>query len=81
MNPRAAADIYVYVWRNNPKRATLFGRYCKIVARLTMNSAVVEFEDGQRECISRNALRRLITAEPSQPPEGERSDECPHHFS
>jgi hypothetical protein len=50
---------YYYAWRNNAKRATLYRRHCRIVARLAFNSAVVEFENGQRECISRNALRKI----------------------
>jgi hypothetical protein len=49
--------LYHYTWRNNPKRATLYGRLCKVLARGKMNSALVEFENGQREIVSRNALR------------------------
>lgn len=49
---------YIYTWTNNDKRKELKGRLCKIIARLSMNSAYVEFENGQREVISRNALRR-----------------------
>ena len=50
---------YVYKWRNNPVRATLYGRKCQIVQRLKMNSAIVRFEDnGQEEVVSRNALRK-----------------------
>ena len=54
--------LYEYRWGNNPKRATLKGRLCKVVARLTLNSCIVEFENGQREVISRNALRRSYHA-------------------
>jgi hypothetical protein len=50
---------YIYVWGNNEKRATLRGRRCRVVVRGTLNSALVEFEGGQREVISRNALRRV----------------------
>jgi hypothetical protein len=50
---------YVYRWRNNPKRATLYGRRCTIVVRGTMNSALVRFENGQLEVVSRNALRKV----------------------
>lgn len=50
--------IYYYAWKNNEKRKTLYGRPCKIIMRLTMNSAIVEFENRQRECVSRNALRK-----------------------
>lgn len=57
---------YRYVWHNDPwhvpgvpeRRIMLHGRRCRVLARGTMNSALVEFEDGQREVISRNALRR-----------------------
>ena len=51
--------LYRYCWGNNPKRATLKGRLCKVVARLALNSCVVEFENGQREVISRNALKKV----------------------
>lgn len=49
---------YIYTWANNEKRKTLKGRLCEIKARLSMNSALVEFEDGTKEVISRNALRK-----------------------
>jgi len=51
---------YYYAWKNNSKRATLYRRRLRIVARLRFNSVVVEFENGQRECVSRNALRRQL---------------------
>lgn len=51
--------IYVYRWRNNEKRATLYQRRCIVLARsLRFNSCIVQFDDGQIECVSRNALRR-----------------------
>ena len=50
---------YTYVWGNNEKRATLKGRKCRVILRSKMNSALVEFVDnGQREVVSRSALRR-----------------------
>lgn len=50
---------YYYAWKNNEKRATLYKRACRVVARgKTMNSCLIEFENGQRECVSRNAIRR-----------------------
>lgn len=52
---------YIYCWRNNAKRATLYGRRCRVLARGAMNSRLVEFEDGQREIVSGNALRRATT--------------------
>jgi hypothetical protein len=52
---------YIYKWRNNPKRQTLYGRTCRVVARGKMNSCLIEFENGQRECVSRNAIKRIKT--------------------
>lgn len=51
---------HVYAWRNNEKRAALFGRPCRVVARGRMGSVLIEFEDGRREVVSRRALRRRI---------------------
>jgi len=50
-------SVYFYAWGNNEKRKALKGRKCKVLARLARNSALVEFTNGQREVISRNALR------------------------
>ena len=52
------AYLYIYSWRNNPKRETLYGRLCRVIFRSAKNSALVEFENGQREVISRNAIRK-----------------------
>lgn len=50
---------YRYAWINNDKREQLHGRICRVV-RGSKNSLVIEFEDtGQREVVSRNALRRV----------------------
>jgi len=54
-----ADQRYTYCWANNPKRATLKGRICRMVGRGKMNSCLVEFENGQREVISRNAIRKV----------------------
>lgn len=48
-----------YAWKNNEKRRTLFGRACRVLHRLALGSVIVEFENGQRECVSRRALRWL----------------------
>lgn len=50
---------YFYAWKNNAKRATMHQRRFRVVARGVMNSALVEFENGQREVISRNAIRKV----------------------
>lgn len=51
---------YIYGWKNNSKRKTLYSRECKVIKRLKMNSAAVIFENGQFEIISRNALRKRL---------------------
>lgn len=60
---------HYYAWKNNPdlglfpcpRRLSLYRRHCRILMRLALNSALVEFENGQREVISRHALRRLAS--------------------
>lgn len=52
--------IYIFAWGNNPKRAKLKGRACKIIAHGAMNSCEVIFTDTlQREIVSRRALRTI----------------------
>jgi len=50
---------YFYAWKGDEKRATLSRRRFRIVKRMRMNSALVEFENGDREVISRNAIRKV----------------------
>ena len=50
---------YRYHWQNNEKRAQLKGRCLRIVSRGEMNSRLVEFENGQREIVSGNAIRKI----------------------
>ena len=51
--------LYRFGWGNNAKRATMQGRICRVICRGKMNSAMIEFTDnGQREVVSRNALRK-----------------------
>ena len=47
-----------YCWKNNSKRLTLFKRTCKIIARGKKNSIQIEFENGQREVVSRYSIRK-----------------------
>lgn len=50
----------VYRWRKwNP---ALYMRRCRVLHRLTMNSALVEFEGGELHVVSRNALRRVTAS-------------------
>jgi hypothetical protein len=49
----------VYRWKNNPKRAELNGRACRVIAHgATMHSVLLEFEDGERVITSARAVRR-----------------------
>ena len=50
---------YRYAWGNNAKRKTLKNRACRIVAVGLMRSVLIEFENGQREVVSRRSLRRV----------------------
>ncbi len=50
---------YYYAWGNNSKRVTLKDRPCRVVARGKMNSVLIEFENGQREVVSRYAIRKV----------------------
>lgn len=50
---------YFFAWKNNEKRKTLYLRSCKIVAHAKNNSRLIEFENGQREIVSGNSLRKI----------------------
>lgn len=53
---------HVFAWGNNDKRATLKGRPIRIVASGAKQSCLVEFLDnGQREVVSRRALRKVLS--------------------
>jgi hypothetical protein len=50
---------YIFGWGNNPKRATMKNRKCKVLKRGGKGSVLIEFLDnGQKEIVSRRALRR-----------------------
>jgi hypothetical protein len=55
---------YVFFWGNNSKREALRGRRCRIIASGAKRSCLVEFEDGQKEIVSRRALRELAPLQP-----------------
>jgi len=50
---------HVFYWGNNAKRATLKGRRCRIVSAGALHSIMLEFQNGQREVVSRRAVRKL----------------------
>lgn len=47
----------IYTWGNNEKRITLKGRSCRILAEGKKNSIMIEFEDGQREIVSKFSIK------------------------
>lgn len=52
---------YTYRWKNNPTRASLFGRSCRLLVVGRMGSALIEMlDDGYRVVTSRRALRRAV---------------------
>ena len=53
---------YLYFYRfkpHNGKYRNLFKKRFQVIIRGSMNSALVEFEGGQREVISGNAIRKI----------------------
>ena len=53
-------DDYIWYWRARlPERKN---QRCRVVARGSMNSVLVEFEDGYRAVTSRYAVRRVKEA-------------------
>jgi hypothetical protein len=53
---------YVWLWRS--KLGDRKGQRCRVLARGSMNSALIEFEDGVgfRSMVSRNGIRRSVSA-------------------
>lgn len=54
---------YRWAWHPHPEKPWMtqldrYGQLCRVLARGTMNSALIEFEDGFRSVVSRNGLRR-----------------------
>jgi hypothetical protein len=64
--PEDAVTEYVYCWgprlKNYPgtlPQLSRKGQKCMVLARGRMNSAKVEFGDGETAIVSRNSLRRV----------------------
>lgn len=51
--------MYKYIWGNNEKRKALKGRICNVISRGKMNSVLIEFDNGQKEIVSRYSIRKL----------------------
>jgi hypothetical protein len=47
-----------HVWRLRVRLPERFGEACRVLARGTMNSCLIEFQDGTRHVASRFAVRK-----------------------
>ena len=47
-------QVYIYRWNRCGRK----GQRCNVIARGTMNSCLLEFEDGWRMVTSRNAIMK-----------------------
>jgi hypothetical protein len=58
----APVTAYTYSWEPRFRVLPVLdrkGQQCRVLARGRLNSALVEFEDGEQHVVSRNALRRI----------------------
>lgn len=55
---KSMINTHYYAWKNNEKRQSMYKRPCRILATGNINSCMIEFENGQREIVSRRAIRR-----------------------
>jgi hypothetical protein len=54
--------LYLYRWKSKyPRTLDRKGQLCRVLARGRMNSALIEFQDGFRAIVSRNALKASNT--------------------
>lgn len=58
---RILKNEYPYYWRVRTRLSDRFGQPCRVLARGTMNSALVEFADGYKVVTSRNYFRKIKT--------------------
>ena len=49
---------YVYFWGPRLMGFSRKGQACRVLVRGSMNSALIEFEDGFKAVVSRNAIRK-----------------------
>ena len=48
-----------HYWRVRTRLAERFGQTCRVLTRGSMNTILIEFDDGYRVATSRNYVRRL----------------------
>lgn len=51
-----------HFWRIRKWLPERFGQRCRVLATGTLNSALIEFEDGTRHVVCRYSVRRLPVA-------------------
>lgn len=61
----ASQDEYPYVYRVKTRLPERKGTFCRVLVRGSMNSCLLEFEDGYKVVTSRNYIRRRTDAEKS----------------
>ena len=52
---------WIYCWGNNPVRARMKGKRCRIIARGKMNTVLIQTEGGEYYTTSRYAFRKQQT--------------------
>jgi len=50
---------HVFIWGNNPERASRKGQKCRLLAKGKKGSVGIEFEDGWRMCTSMRSIRKI----------------------
>lgn len=55
-------QLYVFRW-DRPALQGYKGKLCRVLVRGKMNSCMIEFLDGKRSIVSRNALRKAKSSE------------------
>jgi hypothetical protein len=53
--------VYVFAWGGPRFAGARKGHRCRVLLRLPMNSALVEWQTGGRDVVSRNALRKAVS--------------------
>lgn len=59
-----SAQVYLYRWGGIYFAGARKGHRCRVLWRGGMNSCLVEWEDGSRDVVSRNALRKERSPRP-----------------
>ena len=58
--PHPTEPHFPYVWRVRTRLPERHGQPCRVLHRGTMNSCLLQFEDGHKTVTSRNYIRRAV---------------------